>query len=216
MKQKHVLNAINRIKSGQLGSYADLSTKHYVIDPRDGTPWDLKAVVGLAKQLANEENDLGKGKAHSDLMIRFLQVDAPEIVVLSFRGAKHRRLGIGEKNLELPIPDWAYATLSKDTDTSSIGTSLESNKFTNVPRVARSIMQYVRSGIVQREAIIASAGICGDCKQEAPFKTSEGLPFLEVHHVVPLAKGGADKLDNVIALCPNCHRKRHYGPDGIG
>jgi 5-methylcytosine-specific restriction protein A len=25
-----------------------------------------------------------------------------------------------------------------------------------------------------------------------------------------LAEGGADTINNVIALCPNCHRKLHY------
>jgi 5-methylcytosine-specific restriction protein A len=26
-----------------------------------------------------------------------------------------------------------------------------------------------------------------------------------------LRDGGSDTINNVIALCPNCHRKRHYG-----
>jgi len=55
-------------------------------------------------------------------------------------------------------------------------------------------------------------GICQDCKQPAPFInkiTKE--PFLEIHHIIPLADGGKDTIKNTIALCPNCHRKRHYG-----
>jgi len=28
---------------------------------------------------------------------------------------------------------------------------------------------------------------------------------------VPLSEGGEDTLENAIALCPNCHRKMHYG-----
>lgn len=35
------------------------------------------------------------------------------------------------------------------------------------------------------------------------------IPFLEVHHVKWLAKGGSDTVNNVVALCPNCHRKMH-------
>jgi 5-methylcytosine-specific restriction protein A len=34
-------------------------------------------------------------------------------------------------------------------------------------------------------------------------------PYLESHHVVHLAQGGPDSIDNAIALCPNCHRKMH-------
>ena len=37
--------------------------------------------------------------------------------------------------------------------------------------------------------------------------------YLEVHHIVWLAKGGADALENVVALCPNCHRKMHINPN---
>lgn len=34
-------------------------------------------------------------------------------------------------------------------------------------------------------------------------------PYLESHHIIWLAAGGADSVDNTIALCPNCHRKMH-------
>lgn len=33
----------------------------------------------------------------------------------------------------------------------------------------------------------------------------------EVHHKVPLSAGGDDTVENAIALCPNCHRKAHFG-----
>jgi len=34
-----------------------------------------------------------------------------------------------------------------------------------------------------------------------------------VHHIIPLADGGPDTLENVAALCPNCHRKMHVLKD---
>lgn len=34
--------------------------------------------------------------------------------------------------------------------------------------------------------------------------------FLEQHHIIPRAKGGSDGIENVIALCPNCHREVHH------
>jgi 5-methylcytosine-specific restriction protein A len=55
-------------------------------------------------------------------------------------------------------------------------------------------------------------GVCEECKNAAPFfKKADGFPYLEVHHRVPLAKGGDDTVENGIALCPNCHRKFHFG-----
>jgi hypothetical protein len=72
--------------------------------------------------------------------------------------------------------------------------------------------QYDRNPKVAAIALLKAKGLCGDCKKDGPFisyKTK--MPFLEVHHVVNLKDGGDDTPDNVIALCPNCHRKRHYG-----
>jgi hypothetical protein len=33
----------------------------------------------------------------------------------------------------------------------------------------------------------------------------------EIHHLDPLADGGSDSADNLIALCPNCHTLHHKG-----
>lgn len=72
--------------------------------------------------------------------------------------------------------------------------------------------QYQRNPKVAAFALKKAKGDCGDCSKVAPFKSNRtGLPYLEVHHIVMLKDGGSDTIDNVIALCPNCHRKRHYG-----
>ena len=39
----------------------------------------------------------------------------------------------------------------------------------------------------------------------------DGTPYLEVHHKIPLAKDGEDTIENAEALCPNCHREKHFG-----
>jgi 5-methylcytosine-specific restriction protein A len=56
-------------------------------------------------------------------------------------------------------------------------------------------------------------GVCEYCSVPAPFLTNGGTPYLEVHHVVPLADGGADTVENAVAVCPNCHRAAHYSVD---
>lgn len=55
----------------------------------------------------------------------------------------------------------------------------------------------------------SAKGICQLCELPAPFKDKYGNPYLESHHVVWLAKGGEDSIENIIALCPNCHVKMH-------
>ncbi|VVE31379.1 hypothetical protein PIN31115_03649 [Pandoraea iniqua] len=68
-----------------------------------------------------------------------------------------------------------------------------------------------RNPDVIAEVMSRAKGVCEGCAETAPFLRSDGRPYLEVHHCQPLAEGGADTLENAIALCPNCHRERHYG-----
>lgn len=71
---------------------------------------------------------------------------------------------------------------------------------------------YRRNPDIVVETLLRANGVCESCKQPAPFlRASDGTPFLEVHHIKSLADGGEDTLENVLALCPNCHREKHYG-----
>lgn len=77
----------------------------------------------------------------------------------------------------------------------------------------------VNTTVYNRDAVIAAAvkeranGQCDLCGQPAPFINANGFPYLEEHHLVRLADGGDDSLDNAVALCPNCHRKMHIVND---
>ena len=62
------------------------------------------------------------------------------------------------------------------------------------------------------EVLHRANGVCEECDQPAPFiRKSDGTPFLEVHHWIPLSEGGEDTINNAGALCPNCHRGAHFG-----
>jgi 5-methylcytosine-specific restriction endonuclease McrA len=80
------------------------------------------------------------------------------------------------------------------------------------PKVNVRTWVFIRNTDVVAEVLENAAGVCGGCQQLAPFvRKSDGTPYLEVHHRVPLAAGGPDTVANAVALCPNCHRQRHYG-----
>lgn len=68
---------------------------------------------------------------------------------------------------------------------------------------------FERSPWVSEYAKRWANGVCQLCEQDAPFKDKSGDPFLESHHIIWLARGGDDSIENSIALCPNCHRKIH-------
>ena len=81
-------------------------------------------------------------------------------------------------------------------------------------RSASRSKTYPRSEVVKQYALRAADGVCQGCRDDAPFTGKDGDPYLEVHHLHRRSDGGADHPDNVIALCPNCHRHVHHGQDG--
>ena len=75
-----------------------------------------------------------------------------------------------------------------------------------------STYAYHRNPLVVIAVLRRANGKCGSCGDNAPFDHArEGSPYLEVHHVIWLAQGGEDAVENAIAVCPNCHRREHYG-----
>lgn len=79
-------------------------------------------------------------------------------------------------------------------------------------KTSATIDVFDRNPDVVAEVLFRAKGLCEHCKDSAPFiRKSDNTPYLEVHHKKSLAKGGEDSIDNAEALCPNCHREKHYG-----
>lgn len=76
-------------------------------------------------------------------------------------------------------------------------------------RKVGKVSVFPRSVYIKEFAKRVSKGICQLCDEKAPFVDRQGSPFLEVHHIKYLSQKGTDTIDNVVALCPNCHRKIH-------
>ncbi|WP_241510319.1 HNH endonuclease [Burkholderia seminalis] len=70
---------------------------------------------------------------------------------------------------------------------------------------------YRRNPYVIAQVLFRSKGECEGCHKPAPFFRPNGSAYLEVHHIQRLADGGLDTEENAQALCPNCHRERHFG-----
>jgi 5-methylcytosine-specific restriction protein A len=82
----------------------------------------------------------------------------------------------------------------------------------NPNRIPVITFVYLRNPDVVAEVLTRAQGICEVCNQKAPFlRKKDNTPYLEVHHKIQLAHGGEDTIQNAIALCPNCHRKKHFG-----
>ena len=82
------------------------------------------------------------------------------------------------------------------------------------PSVSTStVTTFVRDPAVKAWVLQAANGNCEACGNPAPFIGNDGLPYLEVHHVMPLSSHGSDRTTNAAALCPNCHRRCHHSMD---
>lgn len=75
-------------------------------------------------------------------------------------------------------------------------------------QIAEAVVYY-RSPYIKEMVKRIAKGKCQKCGKEAPFYDKDKKPYLEEHHVKRLADGGSDTMDNVVAICPNCHRKVH-------
>jgi hypothetical protein len=98
--------------------------------------------------------------------------------------------------------------LSEPEDTLSIPPGVR------VPeRSETTVSRFARDPDVARTVRRLANGTCECCQGAAPFRDSSGVPFLEVHHIVRLADGGEDTVENAAAVCPNCHRELHHGAE---
>lgn len=70
--------------------------------------------------------------------------------------------------------------------------------------------KYARDPKVRDEVIAHAKGRCEYCK-EIGFPRPNGTAYLETHHIIALASDGADRVSNVIAVCPSHHREAHFG-----
>ena len=86
-------------------------------------------------------------------------------------------------------------------------------KASTLPEAVQVVSRaYRRNADVVAEVLYRARGKCEGCHSPAPFlRASDGSPYLEVHHRIMLSQGGEDTVENALAVCPNCHRKLHFG-----
>jgi predicted HNH restriction endonuclease len=96
------------------------------------------------------------------------------------------------------------------TESSALDNLDHHEKDTPPAKITLQVTEYQRNPAVVKAARRRADGTCEKCHKLAPFmRKSDGVPYLEVHHVKPLSRGGLDTIDNAIAVCPNCHREIH-------
>jgi 5-methylcytosine-specific restriction endonuclease McrA len=72
-----------------------------------------------------------------------------------------------------------------------------------IPKPTKARAERAHTLKLMREVVLVrDGGCCVVC----------GFHFtVDVHHIVPVAKGGRNHVDNLVTLCPNHHRMAHKG-----
>ena len=126
-------------------------------------------------------------------------------------GAHQARAALPESLLELES-NFKVAVQRSLADSPSKRQSRLSEAAKIPNRTAVVLYAFVRNPDVVAEVLLRAMGKCERCKATAPFlRRKDSTPYLEVHHIIQLANGGEDTVENAEALCPNCHRELHYG-----
>jgi 5-methylcytosine-specific restriction protein A len=100
---------------------------------------------------------------------------------------------------------------SKQSSTTERQKRLE-NEPKKPKKITTTSVTFKRNPDVVAEVLERAKGECEKCGKPAPFnRKKDNTPYLEVHHIIRLADDGDDTVENAIALCPNCHRKAHFG-----
>lgn len=116
---------------------------------------------------------------------------------------------------------YQQAVLKKACSTSA-ATHKEPAGGVKLPRLKESGASqggYQRDPKVAAAALIEAQFQCEIDPQHPTFVSRvKGKPYVEAHHLVPLSiqarfEFSLDVKANVVALCPNCHRRLHHGTD---
>lgn len=73
------------------------------------------------------------------------------------------------------------------------------NKYERDPE---SYKRYGRAWKRIRYQYIKAHPLCEACREQKRLTPSE-----EVHHILPLSKGGSNEAENLMALCKSCHSR---------
>ena len=124
-----------------------------------------------------------------------------EFAELGFAGHGGPVFPDGERSVNLALLDAPVAVSGKTAQTTSIRRS--------------------RDRIIVRQVLRACSFRCEiDRSHETFIARATRLPYLEGHHLIPLAaqndfKNSLDVYANLIGLCPLCHRKLHHAENQL-
>lgn len=80
----------------------------------------------------------------------------------------------------------------------------------------------IKKASISKQALKKANFECAFDKSHDTFQTNKGVPYMEGHHLIPCTVSNTERfwsecernidcVENVICLCPTCHRRIHFG-----
>jgi predicted RNA-binding protein with PUA-like domain len=160
---------------------------------------------------------------HQPLTIAKLKAERPDLSSLLLDGFQASSFPISRDDFRAVLvllgedPDTLADVAPAAPVTADELALLEERYLTAVAEVRERISRSIERGPVGRRVKKANGFRCLVCAalglNPIGFRKPDGDPYVEAHHVMPVAKGdvGSLAVSNVITVCANHHRQLHYG-----
>ncbi len=158
--------------------------------------------------LVNAHHGIFTGSRIDEIIMEVSKIYDSEELISDLNAFRNYKV-IEQKSFDEQFQSRVKASLKDDREIRKLRLSKYDGIINKIQTITYS---FERNPDVVAEALMRVNGICERCKKPAPFlRKNDGTAYLEVHHKIPLSENGLDLLDNVLALCPNCHREIHHG-----
>ena len=189
IKRDHIFKAICFQKSNE--SWWRSNTTHFVLYEKEEFP--LKVMATKAYNIATKRELESTNTIHIKIL---------------FEG---RGFTVVKLESTLEDKEFARGVEIERQKLRMAGKSASPPKGQENPKISYvEVRQYERDRKVVAWVLENADGVCEVCKKPAPFDRDKDDPYLEAHHVRPLAECGPDTIYNVVACCPNCHQSLHH------
>jgi len=182
------------------------------------TEWERKRRAGLSEAEKQRKSQAVLARYHSQSPEERSHRLALERLSWAKRERKAALAKMSQEQREREVDRWAKLATEQQQaeDTLAFALHLKNTNAiddmgTDSPDHSLSEQwSYARDKKVRGAVLRRAKGKCEFCGKPG-FILPNRKRYLETHHVIYLANDGADKLTNVIAVCPNDHREAHFG-----
>jgi len=168
-------------------------------------------------QKLNETTDVNKMFSPMVAALRWYGVDARPVLRLVVATGDERLKKRAEELLAHICPDKSLEEIVEENDGVLISEPdmlVKGDIFLPSRRREHVSMLLERDPKIPRTVKEIESYTCQVCGRRL-FQAKNNAPYAETHHIQPLGHDGPDCLENILCLCPLCHRLFHLGVIGI-